>query len=282
FRRPHLRSRAAMQTSACRSASTAGVACMYPATGRSPWDSTPSTTSCSIVSRRPPRSRRDARSTRRERCAGGHRLADRRRDPQRSLDVSAYEAVVSRHSRRRQVSKPRSQNAPLPSDDAWPCIMLRLLIAVAIGACASPAFADLWAYVDPQGHSHVTNRQVDARYTLFFKGATTLDAPDAPPDARTIDALAGTRLYEQATDPARVHRFSPLIEANAHAAGLDPALVRAVVAVESAFDPRAVSAKGAVGLMQILPDTGERYGVRADAKRRTSDKLLDPATNLRV
>jgi len=166
--------------------------------------------------------------------------------------------------------------------DARRSAVLRLLIAVAIGVCASPAFADLWAYVDPQGHSHVANRQVDARYTLFFKGETTLDAPDAPPDARTIDALAGTRLYEQATDPARVHRFSPLIEANAHAAGLDPALVRAVVAVESAFDPRAVSAKGAVGLMQILPDTGERYGVRADAKRRTSDKLLDPATNLRV
>ena len=162
--------------------------------------------------------------------------------------------------------------------------MLRLLIAVAIGACASPAFADLWAYVDPQGHSHVANRQVDARYTLFFKGATTLDAPEAPADARSraIDALAGTRLYEQATDPARVHRFTSLIEANARSAGLDPALVLAVVAVESAFDPRAVSDKGAVGLMQILPDTGERYGVRTDAKRSTTDKLLDPATNVHV
>lgn len=157
-----------------------------------------------------------------------------------------------------------------------------LLLATASAFVPTGARADLWAYVDEQGRSHLANRQLDARYRLFFKGETTLDAPDAPPDARTIDALAGTRLYEQATDPARVHRFSPLIEANAHAAGLDPALVRAVVAVESAFDPRAVSAKGAVGLMQILPDTGERYGVRADAKRRTSDKLLDPATNLRV
>ena len=165
--------------------------------------------------------------------------------------------------------------------DARLAAVLRLLIAVAIGVCASPALADLWAYVDPQGHSHVANRQVDARYTLFFKGETTLDAPD-PPEPRAIDALAGTRLYERATDPARMRRFSPLIETNARAAGLDPALVRAVVAVESAFDPRAVSDKGAIGLMQILPDTGERYGVRADAKRSTSDKLLDPATNLHV
>jgi len=53
--------------------------------------------------------------------------------------------------------------------------------------------------------------------------------------------------------------------------GLDPALVRAVVAVESAFEPRAVSRKGAQGLMQLMPATAAELGVR-DA--------LDPAQNL--
>ena len=161
---------------------------------------------------------------------------------------------------------------------------LRALIAVALCASAMPASADLWAYVDSQGHSHVANRQVDARYTLFFKGETTLDAPDAPAGARerALDALAGTRVYANATDPARVRRFTPLIEANARAAGLDPALVLAVVAVESGFDPHAVSDKGAIGLMQVLPGTGARYGVRADAKRSAIERLFDPATNLRV
>ena len=158
-----------------------------------------------------------------------------------------------------------------------------ILIASALFAFATPAFADLWAYVDPQGRSHVADRQVDARYKLFFKGETTLDAPGAAEArSRAIDALAGTRLYEQATDPARMRRFASLIQANAHSTGLDPALVLAVVAVESAFDPRAVSEKGAVGLMQILPETGERYGVRGDAHRSTVDKLFEPATNLRV
>jgi soluble lytic murein transglycosylase-like protein len=161
---------------------------------------------------------------------------------------------------------------------------LRALLAVALCVFAAPAFADLWAYVDAQGRSHVANRQVDARYTLFFKGDTTLDAPEARRDERSdaVDMLARTRLYRQATDPARMQRFAPLIEANARSSGLDPALVRAVVAVESAFDPHAMSDKGAVGLMQVLPDTGERYGVRADRKRSTADKLFDPATNLRV
>jgi soluble lytic murein transglycosylase-like protein len=161
---------------------------------------------------------------------------------------------------------------------------LRRLIALAAALHAGAAFADLWAYVDEQGHSHVANRQVDARYKLFFRGETTLDVPRGPADERTraIDALAGTPLYQHATDPARAQRYAPLIEVNARANGLDPALVKAVVAVESAFDPHAISGKGAVGLMQVLPVTGERYGITGDARRSALDKLLDPAINVRV
>ena len=43
--------------------------------------------------------------------------------------------------------------------------------------------------------------------------------------------------------------------------GLDANLVHAVVTMESAYDPRATSSKGAVGLMQLMPGTAERYGV---------------------
>jgi soluble lytic murein transglycosylase-like protein len=158
------------------------------------------------------------------------------------------------------------------------------LIALLLALHAGSALADLWAYVDADGRSHVASRQVDARYKLFFKGETTLDVPAAREQERerAVGALAGTALYALATDSSRVHRFAPLIETNARSTGLDPALVQAVVAVESAFDPHAVSGKGAIGLMQILPATGERYGIRGDARRSASDKLFDPATNLRV
>jgi len=44
--------------------------------------------------------------------------------------------------------------------------------------------------------------------------------------------------------------------------GVDPRLVEAVIGAESAWDPRAVSAKGAAGLMQLMPQTARRYGVR--------------------
>lgn len=161
----------------------------------------------------------------------------------------------------------------------WTALLLPLL-----SLQAAEVHADLWAYVDEQGRSHVASRQVDARYKLFFKGPTTLDAPSAGEDERrrAMTALAGTRLYQRATDPAIARRYDPQIATAARTNGLDPALVKAVVAVESAFDPRALSGKGAIGLMQVLPETGERYGLAGDARRTIAQKLAEPATNLRI
>ena len=161
---------------------------------------------------------------------------------------------------------------------------MRFAVAVVLLAAAGMARADLWAYVDEHGRSHVANHQVDARYKLFFKGTTTLDVPNGfdAERADAISALSGTRLYARATDERRVKPFVPLIETHARANGLDPALVKAVIAVESAFDPFALSTKGAIGLMQVIPETGARYGLAADARKSVADKLLDPATNVRI
>jgi soluble lytic murein transglycosylase-like protein len=158
------------------------------------------------------------------------------------------------------------------------------LAAMASTMNAPAAHADLWAYVDEQGRSHVANRQVDARYTLFFKGETTLAGPnDAPTDrAQAVAALAGTRIYRRATRDSIARDFASLIERHARTNGLDPALVKAVVAVESDFNPGARSPKGAVGLMQVIPDTGERYGLTDDVHASIAQKLLDPATNVRI
>lgn len=162
-------------------------------------------------------------------------------------------------------------------------VLLRAATALAFALGAAPVWADLWAYVDAQGQSHVADHQVDARYQLFFKGATTLDVrnAEAAARARALDALAGTPLYQR-MHSAAARTYDALIEKNARENGLDPALVKAVVAVESGFDPQAVSDKGAIGLMQVLPETGERYGVSADARRSVSDKLREPAINVRT
>lgn len=65
-----------------------------------------------------------------------------------------------------------------------------------------------------------------------------------------------------ATTPLRVHAYAPEIAAAASRYGVDPALLRAVIHAESAFDPRAVSDKGAQGLMQLMPGTAADMGVR--------------------
>jgi hypothetical protein len=74
---------------------------------------------------------------------------------------------------------------------------------------------------------------------------------------------------------AQARRWTPLINAMARREGLDPALAHAVIAAESAYRPTARSPKGAVGLMQLMPATAERFGVPR-AQRH------DPAANLRA
>ena len=96
----------------------------------------------------------------------------------------------------------------------------------------------------------------------------TPSAADAIPvvdgSAAPIVPLAGETAKE---------RYDALIREAAREHGLPPALVRAVTEVESAFDPRAVSPKGAMGLMQLMPATAREYGV-ADA--------FDAAQNVRA
>ena len=66
--------------------------------------------------------------------------------------------------------------------------------------------------------------------------------------------------------------FDPFIEKYANRYNLDPFLVRSMIATESGFDPKAVSNKGARGLMQLMPATASRLGVR---------NVFDPEENIR-
>jgi soluble lytic murein transglycosylase-like protein len=112
--------------------------------------------------------------------------------------------------------------------------------------------------------------------------AINLDVPPPPAPVPPDFEGAGEIIRNRVSGHPNVAKFAPLIERHASANGLDPALVKAVVAVESAFDPAAVSPKGAIGLMQVIPATGERYGLQPDRRRSVEQKLLDPATNVRI
>lgn len=73
--------------------------------------------------------------------------------------------------------------------------------------------------------------------------------------------------------------FAAQIEKAAHAGGIDPELLHAVVNAESAYNPDAVSPKGALGLAQLMPETARAYGV-SDA-RKPADNLRASARHLR-
>ncbi len=76
-------------------------------------------------------------------------------------------------------------------------------------------------------------------------------------------------------------RYEQLITAHARTYDLDPALVAAVVYTESRFDAEAVSSAGAVGLMQLLPETAKGIAIRTGGDHFVVSDLYDPELNLR-
>lgn len=116
---------------------------------------------------------------------------------------------------------------------------------------------------------------------LALGGATFAAGDDAPARKSRTSARAIAHVEAYQMDPRyRLSgAFSPLghlpyadiVERKARDAGLDPALLHAVLKTESAYNARALSPKGAIGLMQLMPDTARRYGVR---------NARDPAQNI--
>jgi soluble lytic murein transglycosylase-like protein len=93
---------------------------------------------------------------------------------------------------------------------------------------------------------------------------------DEPPPVEPAPAFT---LRFDASHPRPAVPYAELIYDASRRHALNPALVAAVARAESAFDPRAVSDKGAQGLMQLMPATARRFGV-------VGGKVFEPASNL--
>ena len=77
-----------------------------------------------------------------------------------------------------------------------------------------------------------------------------------------------------------VKSVQPWLREAAKQHAVDAELLKAVIAVESGFNARAVSPRGAIGLMQITPDTADRYATRAESAQPAAQRLLDARTNI--
>ncbi|MEZ5627906.1 MAG: transglycosylase SLT domain-containing protein [Rhodocyclaceae bacterium] len=149
--------------------------------------------------------------------------------------------------------------APPPAIGSAERITLLAAASLLSAALCAPlvAHADtLYSFVDEHGVMHFSDSPAsDTRYRRIA---------GTPPAATT----AGKPQPRPAPAALRPH-----IEHAARQTGLDPALIQAVAQVESAFNPNAQSPKGALGLMQLMPATAERYGVRKPPRPRHQPHL---------
>jgi soluble lytic murein transglycosylase-like protein len=161
---------------------------------------------------------------------------------------------------------------------------LRLLLGAGLAGATSPSSA-AYACLDAFGQRYVVERPFGEAADVHCE---PIDEPPSEPvrvDPTGLPSPLAGRLVlapRMGADlrtprPSRRAEFDPLIEAVARLYGLDADLLRAIVQVESSFDPDAISARGAIGLMQIMPSTAAELGLS-----RPQETLFQPESNLRI
>ena len=125
-----------------------------------------------------------------------------------------------------------------------PTSLLRALLCTGILALVFPAAvqAQIYAWRDAAGNLVLSDKKKD-------------------PSAKSYLVTAGAGYRTTKPLSRRAAQYQSLIEEHAAVNSVSPDLVRAVIQAESAFNPRALSPKGAMGLMQLMPATAAEFGV---------------------
>lgn len=166
-------------------------------------------------------------------------------------------------------------------------IRMRVLVALSVALAAlawTPARAEVWGYVDDKGVAHFAAEKLDERYELFFRGGESFDTARGvgTPRAVAVPSTSASKLIAYFEISPSYRQVKHHLREASREHGVEVELLQALIATESGFDPAAVSPKGAVGLMQIMPATAERYGVVGNAKVPVAKRLVDPRTNIRT
>jgi soluble lytic murein transglycosylase-like protein len=125
-------------------------------------------------------------------------------------------------------------------------IAFLVVLLMSLFVVIPPADADIYRYVDASGRVHFTDTPTHGRYDMYMK--------------------------EEAPVKASNRSYLDIIRRHATSYQLEEALVKAVIKVESDYQPRVVSRKGAQGLMQLIPET---------AKDLKVSNPFDPYENIR-
>jgi soluble lytic murein transglycosylase-like protein len=134
-------------------------------------------------------------------------------------------------------------------------VAVLMIACVSMGAC--PAHADearIFVIREADGTIRFTNRPpADDQIAEVFT-ARSSSVSYYPASQQPSKRGGGVRRFHR-------NRFDEYIERAAEENSVDPALIKAVIHAESAFNPRAISPKGALGLMQLMPSTARMLGV---------------------
>jgi len=133
-------------------------------------------------------------------------------------------------------------------------------MAAAWAAMAVPVSADIYSFKDEKGVVHFTNiKGLDPRYKLMRR----------EDGGGVSDVGRSMQVYMPSKED--IEKYAAIVQTAAKAYGVDASLVHAVISAESGYNQYAVSKRGAMGLMQLMPDTARRYGVQ---------NMLDPVENV--
>ncbi len=120
------------------------------------------------------------------------------------------------------------------------CRHIRIFVLVAVSVCyALPGYADIYRYIDSSGVLHFTNVPTSSHFRLYIK-----ERPKPPENTFATD------------------EYDRLITAASKIHGVSFSLLKAIIKVESDYNPYAVSKKGAKGLMQIMPATTKALSIK--------------------
>ena len=141
--------------------------------------------------------------------------------------------------------------------------LLGALCAVVLAGASGTAYGQIYAGASDSGAVVLSNFATDETPDLVVA---------SPPEVALAAPLALVPPVGAAVLPNTASAYRSLIDRVAQETAVSPRLLHAVIQVESGYQPRAVSRAGAVGLMQLMPETAQRFGVRDS---------FDPQQNIR-
>ncbi len=136
-------------------------------------------------------------------------------------------------------------------------ILLGSILLAHLLLFSGTSYGGIYKWVDENGVIHFTNCPRDSRFTLYIRESNE-DVDGEEPSSNHLP-LKGQNLFDS------------LIEEYSRKHNIDSALIKAMIRVESGFNPLAVSRKGAMGLMQLMPQTARRMNVM---------NVFDPRENI--